>query len=216
MFKYPVDPLRDEAPNYFSLVPRPMDFSTVREKLENNKYSTVHQWKDDVMLIFSNAASYNGKNSPIGVVAADLQSVFRELVKSLTDDQYSTWLNKLVQLRKDFGDHLGCRTAAVFGHNYSIMTTLKKTPPIVESTPEVKRLVLNSMTKRELERLAANLAFLTEPGQLHRIFMIIQKGNPEAIHADGMTIDLNLLAPQTLRDLKALAISEREMKGESY
>jgi hypothetical protein len=46
--------------------------------------------------------------------------------------------------------------------------------------------------------------------------MIIQKGNPEALHGEGGAIDLNLLAPQTLRDLKEFAIAERETKGESY
>jgi hypothetical protein len=216
MFAQAVDPERDEAPGYFNVVTKPMDLSKVRSKLEKRQYSTVSEWKDDVNLVFQNAISYNGKGSPVGIVACELQSIFRNLVKVLTDDQNSTWFNELLQLRREMCDHVAQRTQSLFGHAHSSISTQKQNPTVVESTAEVRRLVVNSMPKGELERLASNLALLTDPPQLDHIAIILERGNPEVDSSDGASIDMNLLSPQTLRELKDFAVSELSIKGQAY
>ena len=83
LFAEPVDPVRDEAPGYFDLVKNPMDLRTIREKLDKGEYSGVEQWKNDVNLVFSNAVLYNGKSSAVGVIAAELQLIFRGMAKQI-------------------------------------------------------------------------------------------------------------------------------------
>jgi hypothetical protein len=149
MFAEPVDPERDESPGYFDVVKRPMDLTTVRQKLENNEYPTVHDWKEEVLLTFANAITYNGKHTPIGVMAADLKAIFKDLVKTIADDQNSTWINELVQLRKELCDQVASRSAAMFGHTHShvVASVQKRSQVPVDATAEVRRLVVNCMTK---------------------------------------------------------------------
>ncbi|KAL6649144.1 hypothetical protein ACP70R_013368 [Stipagrostis hirtigluma subsp. patula] len=61
VFSEPVD--ADELPDYHEIIEHPMDFSTIREKLLNDSYSTLEQFEDDVFLLTSNAMSYNSADT---------------------------------------------------------------------------------------------------------------------------------------------------------
>jgi hypothetical protein len=74
VFQPPAGPIRDDASAYLQAV--------TRTKTRDKKSASVPQWKDDGMFISSNAIMYNGKGSPLSVMAADPQSPLRELVKS--------------------------------------------------------------------------------------------------------------------------------------
>ena len=216
LFLEPVDPIRDEAPDYFQYVKKPMDITTVKEKLKNNQYPTTHSWKEDVLLIFSNAILYNGKSSPIGVSAAEMHHTFKELAKTITDNPDSFWYNELVRLKRQLIDHVQLRSASVVGHTNSSMNAQKIPPTLLESSCEVTRFEVNIMKRSELELLSKNLSTLTEANQIDHIAHIIRKHNPEVDTSDGTTIDLNILTPHTLRKLKEYAMSEFEIRGEQY
>ncbi|KAK1388639.1 Bromodomain-containing protein 9-like [Heracleum sosnowskyi] len=57
VFSEPVDP--DELPDYHEIIEHPMDFGTVRKKLEVGLYSNLEELETDVFLICSNAMQYN-------------------------------------------------------------------------------------------------------------------------------------------------------------
>lgn len=38
-FKRPVDPVIDQVPNYFTFIKKPMDLGTMKQKLQQHKYS---------------------------------------------------------------------------------------------------------------------------------------------------------------------------------
>ena len=208
MFRDPVDPERDEAPGYFDLVKKPMDLSTIRHKLENGEYANVHQWKEDVLLVFSNAVTYNGKGSAVGVIASELHQVFRVMAKMITDDPDVTWLNQLLQLKRDLMNHIN--------RFPSDATTLKQSSAVVGTSAEIKRFVVKSMSKTELDELSENLKKLNDPSQIRHLQMILRRGNPEVSCQEGETIDLNFLTPSTLRELKEYAVAELERIGLSY
>lgn len=48
------------APGYSKIIKTPMDFSTIRFKIEEGKYKTLEQFKNDFELICTNCMSYNG------------------------------------------------------------------------------------------------------------------------------------------------------------
>ncbi|KAK0545629.1 hypothetical protein OC861_005196 [Tilletia horrida] len=58
LFLHPVDPVRDRAPNYFSVIKRPMDLSTMANKLDAGLYKDRFEFKADFELIVSNALTY--------------------------------------------------------------------------------------------------------------------------------------------------------------
>jgi hypothetical protein len=216
MFAQPVDPERDEAPGYLDVIAKPMDLGLVRTKLENREYSKVSEWKEDVNLTFSNAISYNSKGSPVGVVACELQSIFRQLVKTLSDSETIAWLNELLHLRREICDHVALRTQVLFGHTHSHISAREQNPTVVESNPVIKRLMVNSMTRADLQKLASNLALLGAPDEIGQITSILERLNSEFLKKDDSSIDLNLLKPETLRELKDFAIDALKKRGKTY
>ncbi|XP_076892874.1 uncharacterized protein LOC143544727 isoform X1 [Bidens hawaiensis] len=61
VFSEPVDP--DELPDYFEVIKQPMDFGTVRSKLDEGLYSNLEELEADVYLICSNAMQYNSSDT---------------------------------------------------------------------------------------------------------------------------------------------------------
>lgn len=101
MFLTPVDPERDQCPEYFQIIKHPMDLQTVRKNLESNKYATVSQFKDDVNLIWDNAYRFNGKKSIISLLARQLQTAFREMSEFLTNNEICDWATELENLKNE-------------------------------------------------------------------------------------------------------------------
>ncbi|KAJ3192559.1 hypothetical protein HK101_006326 [Irineochytrium annulatum] len=58
-FKMPVDPVALNLPNYFDIVKKPMDLSTLKAKLKAGRYKTVDDFASKARLIFRNAMKYN-------------------------------------------------------------------------------------------------------------------------------------------------------------
>ncbi|XP_055375553.1 bromodomain-containing protein 7 [Condylostylus longicornis] len=56
-FAWPVTD--DIAPGYSSIIDQPMDFLTMRQKIENNEYSTLLEFTEDFRLMCENAIRYN-------------------------------------------------------------------------------------------------------------------------------------------------------------
>ncbi|KAJ0742084.1 putative chromatin remodeler Bromodomain family [Helianthus annuus] len=61
VFSEPVDP--DELPDYFEIIKQPMDFGTVRSKLDGGLYSNLEELEADVYLICTNAMQYNSSDT---------------------------------------------------------------------------------------------------------------------------------------------------------
>ncbi|XP_027354384.1 uncharacterized protein LOC113864634 isoform X2 [Abrus precatorius] len=61
VFSEPVDP--EELPDYHDIIKHPMDFGTVRKKLDGAVYTNLEQFEKDVFLICSNAMQYNSPDT---------------------------------------------------------------------------------------------------------------------------------------------------------
>ncbi|XP_046670960.1 histone acetyltransferase p300-like [Homalodisca vitripennis] len=75
-FRQPVDPQSLGIPEYFEIVKRPMDLSTVKRKLDTGQYSDPWEYVDDVWLMFDNAWLYNRKSSLVYRYCTKLSEVF--------------------------------------------------------------------------------------------------------------------------------------------
>lgn len=64
-FRQPVDPGTLNIPDYFDIVKKPMDLSTVKRKLDTGQYSDPWEYVEDVWLMFENAWLYNRKTSRV-------------------------------------------------------------------------------------------------------------------------------------------------------
>ncbi|XP_055822020.1 uncharacterized protein LOC129890503 [Solanum dulcamara] len=61
VFSEPVD--HEEIPDYHEIIQNPMDFGTVRKKLDGRLYSNLEELEVDVFLICSNAMQYNASDT---------------------------------------------------------------------------------------------------------------------------------------------------------
>lgn len=80
-FLYPVDPVALNIPDYFTIITRPMDVSTVETKARNGDYDSLEAFERDVMLIVQNAMRYNPPGHIINTMAAELEQYFKEILE---------------------------------------------------------------------------------------------------------------------------------------
>jgi hypothetical protein len=59
-FWKPVDPVADGAPDYFTVIKKPMDLGTVHSKLHSKAYKNSDEFVADVRLVWSNCKTFNG------------------------------------------------------------------------------------------------------------------------------------------------------------
>ncbi|XP_053103403.1 bromodomain and PHD finger-containing protein 3 isoform X6 [Hemicordylus capensis] len=52
-----------EVPDYLEFISKPMDFSTMRQKLESHQYQTLDEFEEDFNLIVTNCMRYNSKDT---------------------------------------------------------------------------------------------------------------------------------------------------------
>uniref|UniRef100_A0A8C5VUT5 Bromodomain and PHD finger containing 3 n=1 Tax=Microcebus murinus TaxID=30608 RepID=A0A8C5VUT5_MICMU len=61
IFSEPVN--LSEVPDYLEFISKPMDFSTMRRKLESHLYHTLEEFEEDFNLIVTNCMKYNAKDT---------------------------------------------------------------------------------------------------------------------------------------------------------
>ncbi|XP_050076896.1 bromodomain-containing protein 7 [Anopheles maculipalpis] len=79
-FAWPVTD--DIAPGYSSIILKPMDFSTIRQKIEDNEYGSVSEFSDDFKLMCENAIKYNHSETVYHKAAKKLLHVGARLLQT--------------------------------------------------------------------------------------------------------------------------------------
>lgn len=90
-FQDPVDPKRDKLNNYYSIISKPMDLSTVKQRLNTNYYYRMQEFLDDVSLIFENCVTYHGGedlNTSVVKACRQLREDFKRLYEQLNIEFY--------------------------------------------------------------------------------------------------------------------------------
>lgn len=78
-FGVPVDPVLLQIPTYFDIVKKPMDFGTIRKKLDSNKYANADQLLKDAKQVFINCYLFNIPDDIVSKMGRDLQTEFNRL-----------------------------------------------------------------------------------------------------------------------------------------
>ena len=64
-FRYSVDPIALNIPDYFDIIKNPMDMTEIKRKLNAGEYKDPWEYIDDIWLMFENAWVYNRKTSRV-------------------------------------------------------------------------------------------------------------------------------------------------------
>ncbi|XP_077229903.1 transcription factor GTE10-like isoform X2 [Tasmannia lanceolata] len=93
VFNEPVNVVKLNIPDYFTVIKNPMDLETVKSKLASGAYSSPLDFVADVRLTFSNALTYNPRGNDVHIMADTLSKFFEKRWKpiekklSATDSQ---------------------------------------------------------------------------------------------------------------------------------
>ncbi|XP_052223772.1 bromodomain-containing protein 2-like isoform X3 [Dreissena polymorpha] len=85
-FYKPVDAALLGLHDYHDIIKKPMDFGTIKVKLENRQYGSAQEFAEDVRLIFTNCYKYNPADSDVVAMAKKLQDVFEIRFLRLPDE----------------------------------------------------------------------------------------------------------------------------------
>ncbi|XP_036042294.1 bromodomain adjacent to zinc finger domain protein 2B isoform X6 [Onychomys torridus] len=66
------------VPGYKKVIKKPMDFSTIREKLNNGQYTSFETFALDVRLVFDNCETFNEDDSDIGRAGHSMRKYFEK------------------------------------------------------------------------------------------------------------------------------------------
>lgn len=82
-FSAPVDFVALNIPNYPNIITNPMDLKTMEEKLKNGQYPSVDAYVADFNQIVDNAATFNGLEHPVTMLAKKIKESFDKQIRNL-------------------------------------------------------------------------------------------------------------------------------------
>ena len=190
MFNEPVDPKKQNAPNYFKKIRNPQDLGSIMHRVEASEYESVTQWEQDINTVWSNAVTYNGEGSFVGNLAQHMAKHFQKLKKPLDYFNIVGWTKHIYSLRQDF-EKLLAQAPPSLG---PITSHLNKQPSIL----------IEPMTSHEISQIIQVSQLINEPSDIEAISQIIKKNEvkPPNMDQDVLVFDVNNLLPVTLHEIR--------------
>ncbi|XP_076166810.1 ATP-dependent chromatin assembly factor large subunit isoform X4 [Ptiloglossa arizonensis] len=74
---------KDEVPDYHDIITNPMDFGTIKYKLNNGEYEMLEHFFSDCQLVFDNCQTYNEEHSSVYKAGMRLLKYFEKRSKEL-------------------------------------------------------------------------------------------------------------------------------------
>ena len=105
-FKDPVDPEKDEFPDYFDIVKNPKDLETVKKTLLDGDYHNVDDFISDLHLVFDNAKLYFGKDSVMWYIAEEILQWLNKMEKFANFSAEQVWYHELTEIKEKIEKHI--------------------------------------------------------------------------------------------------------------
>jgi hypothetical protein len=196
VFNAPVDIVKLNIPDYFTVIKHPMDLGTVKSKLTSGKYSSPIAFAADVRLTFSNAMTYNPPGNDVHGIAATLSKAFETKWKSIEkkipdiEHRVPSEPSKPICVEAEVPD--------------PIPPTKKKkiTPNNTNTKPEPDKRIMSDMEKQKLSQELEDM--LGELPENILDFLKEQSHNAGQTNEDEIEIDIDVLSDDTLFKLRKL------------
>ncbi|KFQ86200.1 Bromodomain testis-specific protein [Phoenicopterus ruber ruber] len=93
-FHQPVDAAALNLPDYYSIIKKPMDLSTIKKRLEHNYYTKAAECIEDFKTMFLNCYIYNKPGDDIVFMAQELEKVFMQKIVQMPPEERLVILSK--------------------------------------------------------------------------------------------------------------------------
>jgi hypothetical protein len=78
----------------------PMDLTTIKQNLQNNRYRSMNAFKADVELVWMNAIQFNGDESFFACLAREGRLLFEKLMAKLCKSPEEKWIRKVIKVSR--------------------------------------------------------------------------------------------------------------------
>ena len=77
-------PTRRELPEYYQIIKKPIDLKKIKDKIMKQKYFSLCDMEDDMILLCSNARTYNEEGSQVreGERGREVVMIFKNILHS--------------------------------------------------------------------------------------------------------------------------------------
>ncbi|NXP79872.1 BRDT protein, partial [Ramphastos sulfuratus] len=99
-FHQPVDAAALNLPDYYSIIKKPMDLSTIKKRLEHNYYTKAAECIEDFKTMFLNCYIYNKPGDDVVFMAQELEKVFMQKIAQMPPEERLVNLNQGKRKRK--------------------------------------------------------------------------------------------------------------------
>lgn len=100
LFRAPSEPGDERYAGYLDIPKKPMDFSTIRKKLNGGEYKCIGECYSDIRLIYSNAMASYPESSGIYKMAADSSSWFEKKLSDYPRTWEEHWFQQIKKIQK--------------------------------------------------------------------------------------------------------------------
>ncbi|CAK9176118.1 unnamed protein product [Ilex paraguariensis] len=195
VFNAPVDVVKFNASDYFTVIKHPMDLGTIKGKIASSEYNSPLDFLADVRLTFSNAMTYNPPGNDFYLMADTLNKFFEVRWKPI---EKKLSVNNMRPLPEKSGlqDDIG---------TVKLMAPSKrrKLTPIQHEV--IHEPVKKIMTEEEKHQLSTELeAILGDLPDNIIEFLKEQSSRAREVGEDEIEIDINDLSDDTLFRLRKL------------
>ncbi|XP_028778535.1 transcription factor GTE8 isoform X2 [Neltuma alba] len=196
VFNTPVDVVKLNLPDYFTVIKHPMDLGTIKSKIASGAYSGPLEFCEDVKLTFSNAMTYNPPGNDVHVMAATLSKYFEVRWKAIEKKIPKTNAHPM-PVKSCLHEDVEAARPMPPSKKRKI-TTIPHYPEVV---PPVKRV----MTDEEKHNLGIELESLLGELPAHIVdFLKEHSSSGKECGEDEIEIDIDDLSDDTLSTLRKL------------
>ncbi|GFP85044.1 transcription factor gte9 [Phtheirospermum japonicum] len=194
IFNEPVDIVKHNIPDYFTIIKHPMDLGTVQKKLLSNHYSNPMDFAADVRLTFKNAMTYNPKGHVVHDMADEMNKFFDVRWKPIEKKIPST------------ADESTAEKSSVIVETESAYVPPSKKQKTVSMENHVKREKDNRvMSDDEKQKLGVDLEeLLAELPDNIITFLKESTSNSSQVSEDEIEIEIDALSDEILFKLRKL------------
>ncbi|XP_040988843.1 LOW QUALITY PROTEIN: transcription factor GTE10-like [Juglans microcarpa x Juglans regia] len=195
IFNEPVDVVKSNIPDYFTVIKHPMDLGTVKRRIDSGEYSSALVFASDVRLTFSNALTYNPPGNDVHHMAKTLGKYFEARWKAIEKKLSLTTDEQSVPLRAGDPVESEITTQIPPAKRKKILTendTSMKLEPVRQIMTSEERLKLSS----ELEPLLAELP--------ESIVDFLKEHSAGQTNEEEIEIDIDALSDVTVLTLRKL------------
>ena len=181
-FVNPIDPVKDDVPDYFDYITNPMDLSTVRNKIETKQYETADQWYNDICLIYENAIKYHSQKQFIYFVevAEYLLKAFKKEALMLNAKSQNEW-HELLQAEMNKLGKIIEKSPVPQGIDDLVASSIKRAETTAIQTSDVPEMVTKLQNA------------IKQPEKLNCIIAILKKTQKDlSIQKDTNTLTIEI------------------------